>query len=426
MYIRDIIAKKRRREILTEEEIRFFIFGYFREEISDAQAAALMTAMYSYGLSENEMAYFIQAMAETGEELEFYRVSNKITDIHTIGGISDKIILMLMVAINSLGVPTAKVIGRELGMEDRLLSIPGYQLEENVENLKKSISEYGMGILKSVNNLVPIEEKMYKLRHEIACDNSIELIATSIVSQKIALGFYDIFFQITYGDKAYVKTLTDAKTLSKYLVKLGKKMMRNVGCVVTRLDEPIGRCFGNILELREIYEYLSGNMPKEIEEIILQFGSKILKTSNICKDESKGRKMIKEVLQNKEALNSFKILIASRGGDIKAIEKEIIAKYRVPVTLNVEGYIEEIDVNKVRTLAKYLNAIRGNLADKLDIGSGIVFDKKVGDKVEPGGIVAYIYTNNDVKVKEAVKQAQNLFKIVPNKVKRKPFVEFEL
>ena len=116
MYIRDIIAKKRRREILTEEEIRFFIFGYFREEISDAQAATLMTAMYSYGLSENEMAYFIQAMAETGEELEFYRVSNKITDIHTIGGISDKIILMLMVAINSLGVPTAKVIGRELGM----------------------------------------------------------------------------------------------------------------------------------------------------------------------------------------------------------------------------------------------------------------------------------------------------------------------
>lgn len=333
---------------------------------------------------------------------------------------------MLIATINSLGVPTAKVIGRELGMEDRLLSIPGYQLERDVENLKQTISSQGMGILKSVENLVPVEKKLYKLRHEIACDNSIELIATSIVSQKIALGFYDIFFQITYGENAYVKTLSDAKILSKYLVKIGKKMMRNIGCAVTSLNEPIGKCFGNILELREIYEYLSGSMPEEIEEIILQFGSQILRISNVCKDETKSQKMIKEVLRNGEALESFKTLITSRGGDISVIQDEITAKYMVPVTLNLGGYIEEIDVNKVRTLAKYLNAIRGVSSDPLDVGSGIIFHKKVGDKIEPGGIVAYIYTNNDVKVEKAVAQAQELFKISSNRVKRKPFVEFEM
>lgn len=426
MYIRDIIDKKRNKQTLTEEEIRFFIFSYFREEISDAQAAALMTAMHIYGLSESELVDMIQAMSETGEELEFYRVSNKIADIHALGGISDKIILMLISIINSLGVPIAKVIGRELGMEDRLLSIPGYRLEDNIENLKNDILEQGMGILKSIKNLVPVEEKLYKLRHDIACDDNIELITTSLMSQKIALGFYDIFFEITYGKNAYVKTLSDAKLLSKYLVRIGKKMMRNVGCVVTSLNEPIGKCFGNILELREIYEYLSGNMPKEIEEIVLKFGTNILKISNICKDNIKNQKMIKEVISNGSALESFRTLIISKGGDISVLEKDIIAKNMVPVTLNLEGYIEEIDVNKLRTLAKYLNAIRSAPSDNLDVGSGIVFNKKVGDKVEIGGIVAYVYTNNDTKLEQAIEQTRNLFIISQNKIKLKPFVEFEV
>ena len=426
MYIRDIIAKKRRKEVLTKEEIRFFVFGYFREEISDAQAGAFMTAMYIYGLSETEMTDIVQAMAETGEELEFYRVSNKITDIHALGGISDKLILMLIAIINSLGVPTAKVIGRELGMEDRLLCIPGYTLEENVDNLKKDISEQGMGLLKSVKNLVPVEEKLYRLRHEIACDNNMELIATSIMSQKIALGFYDIFFEITYGKNAYVKTLADAKVLCRHLVRIGQKMMRNVSCVVTNLKEPIGKSFGNLLELREIYEYLSGDMPPNMEQIVLKFGSNILRISNICKDVKKSQKMIKEVIANGSAFDSFKTLITSRGGDISILEKDIKAKNVIPVTLNLTGYIEEIDVNKLRTLAKYLNAIRGVPSDKLDVGSGIVFNKKVGDKIEAGGIVAYIYTNQDIKIEQAIEQARNLFVVSPHKIKMKPFVEFEM
>ena len=393
MYIRDIIDKKRRKQTLTEDEIRFFIFGYFKDEISDAQASALMSAMHIYGLQENEMANMIQIMSETGDELEFYRVSNKITDIHSLGGISDKIILMLISIISALGIPSAKVIGRELGMEDRLISIPNYKLEDNIENFKHDILENNIGILKSISNLVPVEKKLYKLRHDICCDNNIKLIATSIMSQKIALGFYNIFFEITYGTNAYVKTLSDAKTLAKNLVKVGNKMMRNVGCVITNLNQPIGKCFGNILELREIYQYLSGDIPEDIEDIILQFGSHILKISNICPDYEKSKKMIKDVIKNGLALNSFKKLVTLKGGNINVLESNIVAKHIIPVIS---------DLNKIRTLAKYLNAIRGISSDNLDIGAGMVFNKKVGDKVAVGNIIGYVYTNNDTKIEKAV------------------------
>ena len=172
MYIRDIIMKKRRNEELTDEEIRFFVMGYFKEEISEAQAAALMTAIYIYGLSEKEMICLISAMAETGKELEFNKISSRIVDIHTLGGISDKIIIMLISVLNSVGVQAAKVIGRELGMEDRLISVSGYKITDNIDEFRQKLTDDGMGILKSIRNLAPVEEKLYKLRHEIACDNN--------------------------------------------------------------------------------------------------------------------------------------------------------------------------------------------------------------------------------------------------------------
>ena len=162
MYIRDIIMKKRRNEELTDEEIRFFVMGYFKEEISEAQAAALMTAIYIYGLSEKEMICLISAMAETGKELEFNKISSRIVDIHTLGGISDKIIIMLISVLNSVGVQAAKVIGRELGMEDRLISVSGYKITDNIDEFRQKLTDDGMGILKSIRNLAPVEEKLYK------------------------------------------------------------------------------------------------------------------------------------------------------------------------------------------------------------------------------------------------------------------------
>lgn len=418
MYIRDIIMKKRRNEELTDEEIRFFVLGYYKEEISEAEASALMTAIYIYGLSEREMIYLISAITETGKELEFNKISNKIVDIHTLGGISDKIIIMLIAVLNSVGVQAAKVIGRELGMEDRLISVPGYKITDNIEEFRQKLTDDGMGILKSIKNLAPVEEKLYKLRHEIACDNNLNLITASIMSQKIALGFDNIFFEITYGDYAYIKTLADAKTLAKYLEHIGKRMNKNVCCCVTKLDEPTGQCFGNILELREIYKCLSGEMPKDIEETIVEFGSNILKISKTCSDEYKAKNMIRENIKNGEALKSFEILIKNNGGNFEILKEDIQVKNIIPIIASKDGYITEININKLRTFSKFLGAIRNKKSDNLDVGAGIVYNKKVGDSVKNGEIIANIYTNSDIKTEKAVAMASDTIVISNKKIKK--------
>ena len=426
MYIRDIILKKKQKESLTEDEIKFSIQSYFKDEISEAQMAALMTAMNISGLNEKEIHWLVNAIAETGEQLEFYRISNKITDIHILGGISDKILIILLCVLNSLGLPSAKVIDRELGLEDRLISLNGYTIDTDIQNFKQNIQNEGIGILKNKSQLAPIEKKLYNLRHEIACDNDMGLIATSIMSQKIALGFNNIFFEITYGSNAYVKTLSDAKVLARYLTSIGKKELRNVGCIVTALNQPLGNTFGNILELKEIYEFLSGKINYELEEAVLSFGSNILTISNFSNHDNKSRKKIKNVIENGEALKSFERLLSCYGANIEILKQEIRVKNKVPIMSNYSGYIEEIDVNELRKLSQYLDAIRISSLDKLDIGAGVVFNKKVGDAVNKGDILGFVCTNNDTKTQNAVELAKNMFKITDKKILNLSRIKFNI
>ena len=196
IYIKDLINKKMNKKELTEDEIDFFISSYYRNEISEAQAAALISLMHIFGLSENETAYLVNAMAQTGDELELYRISNKLVDIHPIGGISDKITIILLSILNGLNIPIVKIAGRELGLEDRLSSIEGYQVENDVLNFKEYLSKNNIAILNEFKNMVPVENKIYNLRKDIACDHDIKLIAISIMSQKIAIVCKNIFFVI--------------------------------------------------------------------------------------------------------------------------------------------------------------------------------------------------------------------------------------
>lgn len=426
MYIRDIILKKKRKETLTEDEIKFSIQSYYKEQIKESQMAALMTTMNISNLNEKEIHWLINAMAETGEQLEFYRTSNKVTDIHILGGISDKILLILICVLNSLGLPAAKVIDRELGLEDRLISLKSFRVEDNIDNFKNTLQQEGIGILKSNVNLAPIEKKLYKLRHDIACDNDMGLIATSIMSQKIALGFNNIFFEITYGSNAYVKNLNDAKVLARYLTSIGKEELRNVGCIVTPLNQPIGYTFGNLIELKEIFDFLSGKQNDEIENTILAFGSNILAISNFNKNSKYCKKMIEDTLKNGNALKSFEKLINLYGANIEILKNDINVKNKIPIMSNQTGYIEEIDINELRKFAQYIDAIRISSLDKLDIGAGIVFNKKVGDYVKKGEILGTIYTNNDTKIQEAVEYAKKMFKISNKKVLKLSRIKFDI
>ena len=363
-------------------------------------------------------------MSETGDEMEFYRISNKFTDIHPLGGISDKMIIMIMIILNAMEIPAGKVIGRELGVIDRLESVSGFKIDKDIEQFKEKISNGKIGILKGSRNIAPVENRMYRMRNEIACDGNLPLIISSIMSQKYALGFFNIFFEITYGNNAFVKNFEDAKNMANYLVRIGKKSRRNIGCAVTKLNQPTGRCFGNLIEMHEIYELFNEKMEEDVEEELVKYISKILEISGYSGDTNKNRKAILEIISSGKAVDSFKKMIYDYGGDFNLVREEVKTKYIVPVIANESGYVEEIDINMLRGIAQYLNAIRISELDSFDIGAGIKINKKVGEYLKSGEICAYVYTNNDIKISNAVSKTVEIFKLSEKKIKKKSKVEY--
>ena len=424
MDIKDIIRNKREHKELSEEELYFFISKYFKEEILEEQAAALLTLIYTNGITENEMAYLTNAMAETGNELELYTISNQIVDIHTVGGLSDKIVILLIVIIASLNIPIVKISGRELGMLDRLESIPNYQANIDFNQFKNIIREYGMGIFAEPTDMAPIENKMYSLRNKIACNDDISLIAMSLMSQKIAVGARNIIFHIPYGENTYTKDYKTARKLSKYLISIGKTMNRNVKCVINPLEETFGRTFGNIVEIEEIIKCLRGEMPEDIKEMILIMGSKIIELAQKSMSEKENRKKIIEVINNGKAYETFLKLLEIQGANTSIVNNISTAKQIVPVISNITGIVEKIDYNIIRKVALHLNAIRSSKEQELDIGAGIEFNKKVGDRVNSGEILAYIHTNEDTKIQKASQMIKDAYYLT-EKTKYRKFSQIE-
>lgn len=414
LYIRDLIRKKRERKELTEEEINFFIFSYNRDEILKEQAAALLTLMNTEGLSEREMSFLSNAIAQTGTKIELFELSNQITDIHPIGGMDDKIVIILLAVTSALGLTAFKIIGREIGIVDKLMQSKIYEYtNENEDNLKKIIKSNEIVLVKEPKNIAPVENKLYKLRNDIACNDDISIIAINLMSQKLALGIKNVVFDISYGEKAYVKKLSDAEKLEKYLIKIGDNLGINVRCIITRLDEPVGRFFGNTLELLEALEALNGKMFSDVKDLILELGNNVIELETGSKNSKYNKQKILEVIENKEAYNKLLDLT------VKDKEKYIVkARLTVPIMSIKSGYIENIDMSIIRTTAQYLNAIRHKEEDKINIGTGIEFCKKIGDKVETGEIIGYIYTNDETKIQEAVSNVKEAFCITDKKPKK--------
>lgn len=414
IYIRDLIRKKRNKEELLEEEIDFFIQSYNRDEILSEQASALLTLININGLTVKEMSLMANSIVETGEKMDIYELSNKVVDIHPIGGMDDKIVIMLLAITSALGFPSIKVISREIGIKDKLLDAKVYTYsEEDKEQLKELINNKDIVLLEESKKLAPVENKLYKLRNDIACNDDISIIAINLMSQKIALGFRNMIFDISYGEKAYVKTLADAQKLSRYLINMGASLNKKVRCIITKLDEPVGKYYGNTLELQEALDCLNGNMPKDIEELILEMGNIIIQMeSNTVKQN---KQAIIEVIKNKSAYNKLLKLIANDKDTIDCIK----AKQIIPIMSPINGYVQNVDMSMIRTTAQYLGAIRHNKNIKIEYGTGIELCKKIGDKVEIGDILGYIYTNDETKVQRAVLNLKTAFNITNKKVKRK-------
>jgi pyrimidine-nucleoside phosphorylase len=422
IYIRDLIKKKRNNEELTEEEMEFFISSYNKDEILKEQAAALLAMMNVRGLSEKEMAYFAKAVSESGKQIEIYEISNKLVDIHPIGGMDDKIIIMLMAILDAMGLSTIKTVGREIGVKDKLPNMMVRDITENNKSEIKQLVNEGVPILvREPENLAPVENKLYKLRNDIACNDDISIIAVNLISQELALGFKNVVFDISYGDKAYVKTVNDAKKLAKYLIKIGnnENVGINVKCVITKLNEPLGNSFGTSLETREALRGLEGEMAKDVKELLLEIGNKVLALQTKDSDKNFNTKKIMSAIESKIAYNKLLALT-----DNKVVNTTL--KKSFPVMADFSGYVDEIDVSAIRTTAQYLNAIRHSEKLELEYGVGIEISKKVGDKVEMGDIIGYIYTDDETKVQKSVSNLKSAFKVVDRKVSNKSRIAVSL
>lgn len=423
MDIKSIIRKKRLKEELTKDEIKYFVGKLNKGEITEAQAAALMSYIYINGLTEEEILNLSVSMAESGDMIDLSDISANIVDKHSTGGIGDKATILLMPILASLGIPVAKISSRGYGISggtiDKLESIPGFRADLSTEEFKQNIKDNNVCIMNQGLNLAPAEGKMYKLRNEVACENSLPIIAASLMSLKLATGSNKIVFDITSGKVTYIETKDEAKRLSKLLVKLGKDLDKEVACVITTMNQPLGTSVGHNLEMKETIMALRGIISEDLGNVVEALGSIMIALATDNKDLDANAKMIKEAIRSGAAFEKFKEMIATQGGDTEYIEDPELferSKYIMPVLSTETGTVEEIDADIVGSIAVYLGAGRMKDEGKINRTAGITLNKKIGDQVTVGETLAYIHTDEDTKINGTTQNLKEAFKITNKRI----------
>ena len=424
MNIQDIIAQKRDGNQLTKEEIHYFITEYVKGNITDYQAAALVMAIYINGMTNEETTNLTLEMAHSGDVLDLSSVGEIVVDKHSTGGVGDKITLIIMPIIASLGIPVAKMSGRGLGFTggtiDKLESIPGYNVETTVEEFIENVNKIGISIIGQTGNLAPADKKLYALRDSINCVGNKPLIASSIMSKKIAAGANKIVLDVTVGSGAFMKTKEEAEELSHIMKNIGDLANKETVCVLTNMDEPVGYDVGNSLEIMEVIECLKGNIPEDVKEIILTIGSYIIKLSGNGDNLEENRQKIMTQIENGAALKKFIELVENQGGDISYIEntnKFEKAKYIMEVVAPKNGYVTKLNAEKIGVTSVHLGAGRVKKEDSIDKAVGILLNKKISDPVNEGDVLAYVHANDEEKGKQAVKDVLEAYEIAPEKPK---------
>lgn len=421
MNILGIIEKKRDNKILDKEEIEYFVKEYTKGNITDYQAAALVMAIYINGMNEQEITNLTLAMANSGDVLDLSDLG-LVVDKHSTGGVGDKITLILMPIMAALEVPVAKMSGRGLGFTggtaDKLEAIPGYNTNLSIEEFKENVKEIGISLITQTGNLAPADKKLYALRDTISCTSSIPLIASSIMSKKIAAGANKIVLDVTCGNGAFMKNKEDAIKLSKLMKQIGNLAQKETVCVITNMEEPLGYSVGNSLEVIEAIEALKGSMSLDVKEVVLELGAQMLKLAGKGNDIEHNKKKIEECILSLKAYEKFIQLVEKQGGDssyIKDTNKFTKSRYSFDIFAEKEGYIEELKAQKVGEIAGFLGAGRIKKEDKIDLEAGITFNKKVGDYVKIGEKIATLYTNDKDKLEKASEIFKETIKISSKK-----------
>jgi pyrimidine-nucleoside phosphorylase len=413
----DVIINKRNGLELTKEEIDFFINGFTNGEIDNYQASALTMAIYFRGMSDIEATHLTNAMLHSGDILDLSAIKGVKVDKHSTGGVGDKTTLVVGPLVASLGGRVAKMSGRGLGHTggtlDKLEAIPGYNISLSEEEFINQVNECGIAVVGQTGVLAPADKKLYALRDVTGTVESIPLIASSIMSKKLASGADAICLDVKVGAGAFMKTLDDASKLATLMVQIGKNCGKDMTAILTNMEEPLGRAVGNSVEVIEAINTLNGNGPADFHALCIEVASHLVLAAKICDTKEEAVRLLEEQIKNKEALHTLAKLVKAQGGDESYIyepTKFADSKYHIEVLSDKEGYVSHIDALAIGNAAMMLGAGREKIGDVIDHSVGIILNKKVNDKISEGESLATLYANkeNVDNVIEVVKNAYTI------------------
>ncbi|MFQ1017208.1 pyrimidine-nucleoside phosphorylase [Gilliamella sp. BG7] len=398
----DIIEKKRDGNVLTTDEIQFFITNYTNGTIPDYQVSALLMAIYYQGMTSKECADLTSAMMYSGDTVDLSSIKGIKVDKHSTGGVGDTTTLVLAPLVAALDVPVAKMSGRGLGhtggTTDKFESIPDFKIELSKQDFINQVNSEGLAVIGQSGNLTPADKKLYSLRDVTGTVNSIPLIASSIMSKKLAAGADAIVLDVKTGDGALMKDMADSEKLAHEMVNIGNQIGRRTMAIISDMSQPLGFAIGNALEVKEAIDTLKGNGPADLTKLVLTLGSQMVVLADKAKTLEEARIKLQEVIKNGKAIEKFKTLIEAQGGDSSVVdhpEKLASAPYQIALPALKSGYVSKIIADQIGIAAMQLGAGRATKEDIIDPAVGIVLHKKVGDKVTEGEALLTIHANTD-------------------------------
>lgn len=430
MNMYDLIVKKKRGGELTKDEIAYMITNYTNGSIPDYQMSAMMMAICFQGMTPEETKELTLAMAQSGDMLDLSAIKGIKVDKHSTGGVGDKTSLVLGPMVASLGVSVAKMSGRGLGHTggtiDKLESFTGFHTSLSNEQFIQNVNEIHMAIVGQTADLAPTDKKLYALRDVTGTVDQLSLIASSIMSKKLASGADAIVLDVKTGDGAFMKTLEDSIALAEAMVSIGKLAGRKMTAVISEMDQPLGNAVGNALEVKEAIETLKGNGPADLVELVMTLGSHMVVAAEKASSLEEAREKLELSLKNGSAFETFKKFIVAQGGledEVLHPEKLPAAKYVEEVICEKEGYVAKIQTEEIGRISLLLGGGRETKESEIDLAVGLILKKKRGDKVQKGESLATIHANDLEKLELAKQGLQNAYTIVKEEVKKEPVIK---
>ena len=425
----DIIEKKKENKPLSDEEIQFFIDGVTDGSIPDYQISALLMAIVFNGMDDSETAKLAQAMRDSGDVIDLSSIECVKADKHSTGGVGDKTSLALTAMVAACGLKVAKMSGRGLGHTggtlDKLESIEGFRIDLSEEEFKKQVSEIGLSIIGQTGDLVPADNKLYALRDVTATVDSIPLIASSIMSKKLASGADTILLDVKYGEGAFMHTVEDARKLAKAMISIGTKLGKDTRAMISDMNQPLGNTIGNALEVKEAVETIKGHGPEDFTELCLKAGEIMLVQGKKAKDKKEARAMLEEAIASGRAYEKLEKMVQSQGGDVEVIRNTDLlpqAKYKTQMPAQIDGYVSDLKALELGILAMLLGAGRATKEDKINYSVGLELKVKKGSKVTKGDPLCTVYHDEEL-TEEWKEKFYQAFDFSKEEVEKSPIVE---